>query len=381
MRVAFVTTYDARTPRHWSGTPYAMWHAIEGDGVEVDLVGPLEDRLARVWRTKSSLYRSIRHERYEPERQPWVQRDYARQVRARLERGEHDVVLSPGSIPIARLRTRAPVVFWTDATFAAMVGFNPAFRGLAAETIRDGNAGEQAALDTSALALYASDWAADSARSRYRVDAAKVRVVPFGANLPAEPDPGRVARAIEGRPDGRCDLVFVAVEWENKDGATAVATVAELIRRGIPATLTVVGVQPPPGLPAFVEYAGFLDKRDPAQVARYESLLARSHLLLVPSRAEAFGIVYAAASAYGVPSLARRVGGVPTAVRDGVNGRLLAPDADATAFADIAEELALDPASYRALARSSFEEYRTRLNWAVAGRTVRELLQGLVARG
>jgi glycosyltransferase involved in cell wall biosynthesis len=274
-----------------------------------------------------------------------------------------------------------PIVFWTDATFAAMVGFNPAFRGLAKETIRDGNAGEQAALDTSALALYASDWAAESARSRYRVDPAKVRVVPFGANLPAEPEPERVAAAIAGRPAGVCHLVFVAVEWENKDGATAVATAAELIRRGIPATLTVVGVQPPPGLPSFVEYAGFVDKHDPSQVAHYEAVLERSHLLIVPSRAEAFGIVYAEASAHGVPSLARRVGGVPTAVRDGINGYLLAPDADAAAFADAAEGLVRDPAAYASLARSSFEEYRTRLNWAVAGRTVRELLRGLVATG
>jgi glycosyltransferase involved in cell wall biosynthesis len=38
-----------------------------------------------------------------------------------LELIDHDIVFSPGAVPIACLRTEKPIVIWTDATFGQMV--------------------------------------------------------------------------------------------------------------------------------------------------------------------------------------------------------------------------------------------------------------------
>ena len=381
LRVAYVTTYDARVPANWSGTGYFMWKALQGDGIEVDLMGPLADSLSRLWEAKTRLYRGVLGRQYERERQPWLQRHYARQVHDRLAAGHYDAIVSPGTIPIARLRTRIPTVFWTDSTFAGMVDFYPAFTGLASETIRRGNEGEQTALDRCSLAIYASEWAAGTARDRYRVDESKLRVVPLGANLEHDPAPDQVAASINRRPIDECRLLFVGVDWHRKGGDVAVAVTGELIRRGIAATLTVVGVRPPADSPAFVEYAGYIDKGRPDDAARYDALLAGSHFLIVPSRAEAYGLVYAEASAFGVPSLATRVGGVSTVVSDGVNGFLFEPGAPPWRFADIVASHHAAPDRYRSLAHQAAEEYRRRLNWAVAGQSVRTLLLGLSRPG
>jgi glycosyltransferase involved in cell wall biosynthesis len=59
---------------------------------------------------------------------------------------------------------------------------------------------------------------------------------------------------------------------------------------------------------------GRLDKRNSAQRRRLEDLLRHAHVLLVPSRAESCGTVFAEAAAFGVPSLTTAVGGIPTAV-------------------------------------------------------------------
>ena len=379
MRIAYVTTYDARDIRSWSGTGHFMWRALQQAGHEIDLVGPLDEGFSRLWDAKTRFYERVRHVRYERERQPWLQRHYARQVQAHLTGGRHDIVVSPGSIPVARLPPGIPVVFWADATFAGMLGFNPSFTGLAAETIRDGNASEQAALDRCSMAIYASEWARGTALEHYRVDAAKLRVVGFGANLLHEPDATAVASAIEARPFDECRLLFVAVDWWHKGGDIAVAVTRELVRRGIRASLTVVGITPPPDTADVARHAGYLDKRDPEQAARYETLLAGSHFLIVPSRSEAYGLVYAEASAHGVPSLATRLGGIPSVVTDEVNGRLFEPGADPSTLADWIGSRLAKPEAYRALARSSFEAYAARLSWTVAGRAVSEMLHTLIA--
>jgi D-inositol-3-phosphate glycosyltransferase len=63
----------------------------------------------------------------------------------------------------------------------------------------------------------------------------------------------------------------------------------------------------------------------PAEVAR---LIAEHDLVLVPSRAEGFGMVAVEAIASGRWVVARAVGGLPEIVRDGVNGTLVTSDED-----------------------------------------------------
>jgi glycosyltransferase involved in cell wall biosynthesis len=71
------------------------------------------------------------------------------------------------------------------------------------------------------------------------------------------------------------------------------------------------------------------------------------------------------------------VGGVPTVVRDGKNGKTFPLEARASAYADYIADLFARPTDYEALALSSFAEYESRLNWAVAGRSVAALLEAV----
>ena len=64
-----------------------------------------------------------------------------------------------------------------------MIDFYPDFTNLCGETIRDGNRMEQLALSKCRLAIYSSEWAANTAINNYDINAAKVKVVPFGANI------------------------------------------------------------------------------------------------------------------------------------------------------------------------------------------------------
>jgi L-malate glycosyltransferase len=72
-------------------------------------------------------------------------------------------------------------------------------------------------------------------------------------------------------------------------------------------------------------------------------LMAAADLLVLPSVAEAFGLVLAEALFLGVPIVATRVGGIPEIVDDGQDG-VLVPPADSAALAEAIAALLRDPA-------------------------------------
>jgi glycosyltransferase involved in cell wall biosynthesis len=377
-RIAYVTTYDAHDVHAWSGTGHFIAKCLISSGFQLDFIGLRDPAVLRTramklaWRTAGA--KLLR------DREPLVTRGWAAQAARRLKSVDHDIVFSPGTTPVGRLETSMPIVFWTDATFDGMVDYNPAFTELSQRTLRNGHALEQDALDRCSLALYSSEWAADSALEHYQVDPRKVHVVSFGANMSDEPSRADVLTAIDGRDSGRCDLLFVGVDWEGKGGDVAVAAVEAMNRDGVRADLHVVGCLPPRQLPSFVQVHGFISKREPAGRQRLAALYSRAHFVILPTKADCSPIAFAESCCFGVPVLAPDTGGVSTILHNGVNGYLLPQGAPGEAYARIALEIMQDPNEYRRLALGARHEYETRLNWEAAGARVHQLITEHVER-
>jgi glycosyltransferase involved in cell wall biosynthesis len=376
MKLAYITTYDSANTRSWSGIGYHMGRVVQRLADEVQYVGPLRDQHALATKARGAAYRLVR-QKYLRDRHRGTLESYARQA-ARLAAPDVDVLFSPGTIPIAYMESARPIVFWTDATIHGMVDFYPDVTGLCPESLADGHAMEQAALDRCALAIYSSAWAARSAVERYGVPPAKVRVLSFGANLARVPTHVEMEALIAARSRHTCHLLFLGVDWERKGGALALEVVERLNAAGLPAHLTVAGCEPVVDgpLPAFVTSLGFLDKSRPEQARRLERELGRSHFMILPTLADCTPIIFGEANAYGVPCLAPAIGGIPSVITDHVNGMTFAPEDGAAAYAAFVFDNFASPA-YAELARSSFNEYLTRLNWNASGRALGKLLAEL----
>ncbi|WP_372790225.1 glycosyltransferase, partial [Paraconexibacter sp.] len=175
-----------------------------------------------------------------------------------------------------------------------------------------------------------------------------------------------------------CRLAWIGADWQRKRGDFAIAVAQALVERGRQVHLTMVGQAPPHGtpLPPFVEHVGFLPRRSPEGEATLRRLLERTHLLLLPSRAEAFDIVVAEAAAHAVPTVACDAGGLSSAVLDGRTGLLLPADASPEEHAAAVGALLDDQDRYRALATAARDDHLTRLNW----RSSCELLLSRLAR-
>jgi glycosyltransferase involved in cell wall biosynthesis len=137
-----------------------------------------------------------------------------------------------------------------------------------------------------------------------------------------------------------------------------------LNQSGLRTTLHVVGCRPviPGDLQPHVRIHGVLKPSVPEQRAALEALFRRAHFLFVPSRAEAYGMVFCEANAFGAPCITTATGGIPTIVREGINGIALPLQAGPAEYADAIRQLA-HPDRYPALANRSFTAFEQRLNW------------------
>jgi glycosyltransferase involved in cell wall biosynthesis len=367
MHIAYVTAYDAHDVHKWSGLGKYIACALESADLDLHYVNVGEIPVAG--RAAGKIFAQTIRGRIDPEREPYFAKRWALSL-SRALGSDTDAVFSPSTLQLACFDVDIPRVFWTDATFASIVEFYPRFSRLHPRTLRNGHILEKRAIQTSSAAIYSSDWAASSAVRDYGADPTKVHVLPFGANLARTPDAADIDNFLSLRGSRPCRLLFVGTEWERKGGPIALETAHVLNAAGIETELTVIGTPIADSPERGVRSLGFVSKQ--ADPETFRAAYERAHFLIVPSRAEAAGVVYAEASAFGVPSIATDVGGVSTMVRDGINGRLFSLDAGPEAYAEF---IASALPRYEELARRAFADYRDRLDWNVNGRRAAAILE------
>ena len=147
------------------------------------------------------------------------------------------------------------------------------------------------------LCLAASNWTADSIEHDYGIPRRKIHVTGLGANISC-------AQTEKDWSEPR--ILWVGVDWDRKGGDLLLEAFA---RAGIPgATLDLVG-QHPPISRANVRCHGLV--RDEARLRMFYE---RATLFVLPSRFEAFGMVFIEAASAGTPCLGSDVGGIPDAI-------------------------------------------------------------------
>ena len=351
-----------------SGTPYCMAAALKRQGCEISFSLQLTEQNAALVSLKNRMTRVIIGKHIICERDPKVVRRYPEQINVAVRQHQVDAVLGTSSFYMVTKNCPVPSIFWGDTTVAGMLNRYPYYTHLTKRSIRDCHSVEQQALDSCALSVFSSQWAADVACASYDVDPRKIRVIPYGANLVTKLHAADIATCLRRRDESNCELLFASVDWERKGAQIAVDTTTALRARGINARLTLVGCLPPRTirLPDYVTAIGRIDRSTLRAQALLSALYMQAHLLILPSRAECAAAFLAEASAHGVPSLTTDVGGSATLIKDGVNGYLLPLDAGPADYANYAFQLLADPAKYAALCWSSFQRFQTELNWDVA---------------
>ncbi len=125
------------------------------------------------------------------------------------------------------------------------------------------------------------------------------------------------------------------------------------------------------GCEDIVRFLGF--RRDIPDV------IAAADVVVLPSVAEAFGLVVAEALYLGTPIVATHVGGIPEIVEDGIDA-VLVPPADSKALADTIVRLLGDPERRQLMASAGRERVRDRFSFEKMMREYEQLYERLIER-
>ena len=377
MKIAYTTTFDATDIHNWSGTPYHMSKALSNADIEVQYVGSLQRKLPPLFKLKQTWHKWMSDQRLSPRFNITAAKHYSAQVENQLKNSDIDAIVSPLINPIAYLNTDKPIILWTDGLYASLLGFYPPFAYHSADTIQQGNEITQACLSRCTYAVFSSEWAARSAIEIYGMHRDKVKVIPFGANLSETPSFEAVQASINARATDKIKLLFLAKSWERKGGDVVVAVAKALHQAGYPVELHIIGYDHLPtekNIPPYIFCHGFLSKHHPEGKLKLQRLLSESHFLFVPSRAEAYGIVFCEANAFGVPCLTTHVGGIGTVIEEGQNGFTFSLQACPEEYVKVIVAQWEDSATYQMLAQSSYRRYTQTLNWASSAQQLKALL-------
>ncbi|MGI8760115.1 MAG: glycosyltransferase family 4 protein [Jatrophihabitantaceae bacterium] len=195
-----------------------------------------------------------------------------------------------------------------------------------------------------------SQWLADDMVA-HGVPSERVRVVHAGLNSPPTACRNPL-RPVEGR------LLFVGADFFRKGGDVVVAAAEQLRVRGVNVRLTIAGPRTWPltgSPPAWVEFLGEV----PSTVL--SGLWAQHDVFVMPSRFEAYGIVFVEALTAGLPCVAHNAFAMPELVRHGETG-LLVEEVEPEAVADAIAAILARPAYFTAVADAR-PRLRARHDW------------------
>jgi len=379
MKFALATTFDARDVANWSGTPFFMANGFLRQGIDIDYIGNLKRETQPFFKLKQTWKKFAAGQRESPRFNIHAAKYYSQQAAAQLENKTIDAIIAPQIHPICYLETKKPIVLWTDGLYASLLGFYPGFTSHSASSVEQGNIITHECLSRCSLAIFSSEWAARTAIEIYGASKDKIKVVPFGANIDCEHTLDDIHSMLKSRSKNTVKLLFLGKHWHRKGGDIVFNVAKALHAAGQSVELNFVGCHPPKGIevPSYIKCHGFISKRTPEGVEKITRLLRESHFLFVPSRAEAYGIVFCEANAFGLPCLTSHVGGISTIVKDNINGRTFALDAPVSLYCDYITRLMQNYSEYEAMAIRSFEEFKTRLNWGTATNEVKKLISAL----
>lgn len=375
MKLIFATTFDARNIDNWSGTPFYMSNGFMQEKVDLELIGGLKRHLPLYFKF-IQLLKKFTGQRESPRFNIIAAKYYSAQVEKLLSHSTSQAIISPQVNPIAYLNSKIPIVLWTDALYASLLGFYSDFTHHSPSSIAQGNKITQECLSRCKLTIFSSEWAARTAIEIYGVHKEKVKVVPFGANIHCEYTHADIQQIIKNRSKKIIKLLFIGKHWQRKGGDIVFEVAKKLNMLGCKVELNFVGSYPPKHvvIPPFVKCHGFISKRTQEGTDKMAHLLRESHFLFVPSRAEAYGIVFCEANAFGLPCLTSQVGGIPTIVKDHINGKTFSLETTTENYCEYILDLMQNDSRYEELALSAFNEYKIRLNWKGATQSVKKLL-------
>ncbi len=349
-----------------SGTDYCLYHALQGQGAEIDFVGPFDDTPSPVEKVYRKFHRLLTKKRPAKYTAAMLRRG-AQALAEKISIYQPDIVFSKNLSSLVLLETDRPIVYMLDDAVVDMNRQWPTFSKFEAWRM---TRWEKKVVAKAKYIITRSDTTADVLVKEYGFPREKIEIVYNSCSLPERVVPKKIDYA---KPDfSEVKLLLVGREYKRKGIDIAIEVVRLLNEQGIPTKLHIVGMTGESN--DQVIYIGKFKKADEAQLQEYASQYYWPHFLIHPARYDAAPIVTTEAAAFGVPSLTDNVGGIGSTVKHNVSGIVLPALSPAEEYVKAIKYFMDHPDEYVALRRSARARYEKELNWPAAGKHILSFL-------
>lgn len=369
MRIGYASIFDPEDPLVWSGTEHRIMNGLRSLGHEIVIISKLSHgrSAARFFRKMCARASCKVHQHF------WdldTARDYALDLTSRIDSlGHVDCVVSTSLVPLAFLRPRLTAFVWTDASFVSLQQHHEEFSRshLSKHSCRHAYTIDRLNVERGTKFVFSSSWAAKSLEDEFAYAVADV--VPFGANYDVD--------TVVSKSTNTLVMTFLAVRWDEKGGPKAF-TLFKKVREIFPeATFNVLGCRPPTEVETYpgVKTWGFVNKFTDSGKIAYERIMKSTDYVVVPTKAEAYGMFAAEAAAFGAIVLTHNIGGLSTIVDNESTGFTFDIYDGLDAWLGTIVRLQADPSLKLKIGCSARRRYETLLNWDSAFESFNKLIE------
>jgi alpha-maltose-1-phosphate synthase len=360
-KIVFLTSKDPFHTSDWSGIPFFMYQALERHFDILVIRGPGFRSIKLVGHYFSMILQKIFKKKYLFDYGIILSLFYGVFYTLKLhgKRGVRFVFCPAGLTEISFILTSLPIVSVGDCSTLQLINYYPSLMDVFPISVQEVKWIERKAIRKVKLQIFSSGWAANFVQTKFSVP--YVKTIPFGANVPEGTKQGGGVKNLTGSE--KIELLFVAVDWYRKGGDIVLSVFRKLQLLNYPTRLTIVGCKPEPDerVDNVVVY-DHINKDTEEGRTLFNTIWNRSHILILPTRADCTPIVIAESFSHAIPVLTNDTGGLRSMVENGTNGYVLKGNDPENYLKKII--LMIDnPDVYKNLSDKSLTSYRTVFNW------------------
>jgi len=375
-KIAFITYAPKNDKSVLSGTPYRMYNSLKKLGYKIEWITITPHFIGFFFKIFIFGVVKIFGGRLAFEQTKFGAWFYRIPRKTVLDK--FDVIISAmASGALFKIKTNKPIIFVSDTVWSAFSRYY--FDNIPSFNIESGNLIERTALNKCSHIVLASKWAKNSCCHDYGINDSKISVIEFGANIESEYISSILSLRKNKHKIDYFNVIFIGADWNRKGGEIAFNTIRWLNSNGIKTIFHIIG---PKKIPLYIKeysnvrYYGFLNKNCPDDYNRLCDIWSKADLLLLPTKAECAGIVFAEASALGVPSISYDTGGVSSYVINNVNGYLLSIGATHEQFGFLIKEK-IQTGDLFNISKSAMALANSKYTWDIWGMRISNLINRL----
>jgi glycosyltransferase involved in cell wall biosynthesis len=362
LKIAYITEASPHDKHAWSGTAHYVFEYLKKAGHQVTELGPAKPGLVGfICKAFNQISLKLFNKRFDYRHSKIYSKAFGKIFEKKLRKLDHDIVVVCGGTEYcAYLETSKPVFIIVDRTIGGALNYHAILTNLWKFSLEQSVETDKKAMLDSRKVFFASKWSADHAEKIYNLPASKVSILPFGANLDKVPSRDL---ALKEKDTKEWKLLLIGTSWKNKGADIAVNALNKLREKNINASLTIVGCEPPSSFKhEHVTVIPFVDKNSESGLKKMWDLYLSHHFFILPTRFEAYGIVFCEASAFGLVNFVTETGGTASPVAEGKSGFLIPHEDQGELFAEKIYGV-ITANKYRELQISSRNYFEEVVNW------------------